>query len=80
MFCGKRMVIIADCETICVANTVAASKAFLQVEMGIAAGWNMVRALHKEVNERIKHDARKISARYWKKRKLEPAGLFYVFL
>ena len=69
MFCGKRKVIIAACETICVANTGAASKAFLLEDMGIAAGQNMVRALHKEDNERIKHAARKISARYRKKRK-----------
>jgi len=36
--------------------------------MGIDAGQNMVRALHKVDNERMKHAARKISARYKKKR------------
>ena len=69
IFCGKRKVIIAAPETIGVTNTGAASKAFLLEEMGIAAGQNMVRALHEEDNERIKHAARKISARYRKKRK-----------
>ena len=57
------------CQTICVANTGAASKETLLEELGIAPGQSMIRALRKEDNERIKNSGRKISLRYRNKRK-----------
>ena len=68
-FCGRRKVKIGVCETVCVANTGAASKAVIMEKAGIDIGSNMLKGLRYEDKMRIKNAACKISLRYRKRRK-----------
>ena len=69
MFTGKRRVTLAVCETVSVANTGAASKARMLLNMGITPGENTMRAFRKEDSNRVENAARKISKRYRTMRK-----------
>ena len=64
MYCGARKVTIGVCETICVANTGAASKASMVQEMGMSPGKNMHRALREDDKVRIRAASRRTSKKY----------------
>jgi len=68
-FCGKRRIEIAVCETVCVANTGAASKGLLMEKLGISPGYNMLKGLRIEDSRRLQGAARKVSQEYRAKRK-----------
>eukprot|EP00112_Aurelia_sp_Birch-Aquarium-sp1_P021080 Seg5580.2 transcript_id=Seg5580.2/GoldUCD/mRNA.D3Y31 product="hypothetical protein" protein_id=Seg5580.2/GoldUCD/D3Y31 len=69
MFCGFAKVTIGVCETICVANTGAASKATIMQGMGMSPGKNMYEALRDEDKVRIHAAARRTSHKYRMRRK-----------
>ena len=64
LFCGSRKVTIGVCETICDANTGAASKAMMVQKMGISPGKNMYKALRDEEKGRVCAAARKTPNKY----------------
>ena len=69
--CGRKKVTIAVCETVCVFNTGAASKAIILEECGVKQpGKNMLRALKKEDTLRLKLAAQKTSRKYRMKRRI----------
>ena len=68
-FCGKRRIVIAVCETICVSNTGAASNYMLFEKLGIEPGENTLRALRQEDRTRLQNASRKISEKYRVSRK-----------
>ena len=70
-FCGKRRIAIATCETVCTANTGAASKASILQRLGIEPGRNTVSLLRKEDWARLACASRKVTARYCKQQKLK---------
>ena len=49
-FCGKRRVVLAVCETVCVFNTGAGSTALLIKNCGVQPGINMIKSLKKTRN------------------------------
>ena len=67
-FCGVRKVRIAVCETVAVFNTGAANKAEVLGMCGVAAGQNMMKALRKEDQNRIRNAEKKISEKYRRQR------------
>eukprot|EP00794_Sanderia_malayensis_P019662 gene19662-21609_t len=69
-FCGKRRVSIAAGETVCTANTGAASKGSILMRLGVKPGRNTLSSLQKEDISRIKSASRKVSQRYRMQRKL----------
>ena len=69
-FTGPRRVQIAVCETVSVFNTGSASKAKIMGLCGVSPGANMLKALRKEDEVRVKSAAQKISQKYVKQRKL----------
>ncbi len=56
-FCGKHRLKIAVCESVCVSNTGAASRAVIQRKLGITSGENVLHALRKEDSraQRVRH-------------------------
>ena len=70
-FCGKRRIVTATYETVCTANTGAASKASILQRLGIEPGRNTVSLLRKEDWARLACASRKVTARYRKQRKLK---------
>ena len=62
-FCGRVKLELAVCETITKFNSGAGSKAVLLKTSGVAPGTNMLAALRKADNTRIKFAARKISVK-----------------
>ena len=57
-------------KTVSVVNSVAASKARMLLNMGIALGENTMRAFRKEDSSRVENAARKVSKRYCTEYKL----------
>ena len=64
MFAVKHQVTLAVCGTVNVANTCAASKARVLLNMDIAPGENTMRFFRKEESNRGENAARKVSKRY----------------
>ena len=68
-FCGKRLVTIGVCETICVSNTGAGSKLVIMERLGIQVGKHTLVGLREEDNIRLKNAAKKIQLKYRNRRK-----------
>ena len=64
IFCGKRKVVIATCQTICEFNNEAASRATTIKLCKVKPGANMVEVLKKQDTKRIMDATRKVSKKY----------------
>ena len=69
LFLGKRQVTIGVCEAISVFNTGAAAKAVFMEKLGLPVGRNMLRALRREDNRRLRTAAQKATKKYKRRRK-----------
>ena len=63
-FCGKRWIVIAVCEAICVSNTGAASNCMLFERLGIEHGENTLWAMRQEDQARLQNASHKVSEKY----------------
>ena len=61
-YCGKRRAINTVCETVEVFHVGAASRASLLESCGVSPGWNMLKALKKQDQERIASAAAAVEA------------------
>lgn len=78
IFCGKQKVKIALCETICVFNSGVANKVVVLKRIGIALGDNMLHALKKQDDQRVKRRKRRAGKkRPEKKSKIEKEQVTY---
>ena len=68
-FCGRVKLQLALCETVTHFNSGAGARAVLLKAYGVAPGTNMLSALRKSDDKRIKFAARKISAKAWLNRR-----------